>query len=78
MTGILFDDYRPLTKEELATLREFAAVEGRRWKDSMERYWWRGLPVKDKNGKEYPYLYALRNTHGGLWLSRFKLPKEDK
>ena len=73
------DDNRPLTETELREIKAFAAVEGRRWKDVLQREsWWRGLPCRDKSGTDYPTLYGLRNTHGPSWLDRFKLPKEDR
>lgn len=68
------EQYPALTEQELSELRDFAAVEGRRWKSILEaESWWRGLPCKDKHGREYPELYGLRNTHGGAWLAKFKL-----
>jgi len=70
------NDYRELLPEELEELQAFAAVEGRKWKDVMcWQYWMRGIPVKDRHGKVYGSLYGLRNTHGGQWLDKFKLPK---
>ncbi|PWJ81489.1 hypothetical protein C7441_11021 [Pseudaminobacter salicylatoxidans] len=69
------DDLRPLHPEELAELVTFASVEGRHWKDVLQREsWWRGIPARDKHGKEYPHLYGLRNSHGPTWLSKFRLP----
>lgn len=65
---------RPLTTEELAELQAFAAENGRKWRDQIiYDYWMRGIPVRDKRGKEYPSLYGLRNTHGPSWLAAFKL-----
>lgn len=70
------ESYRKLTPDELAELTAWAAVEGRRWKDTLQREsWWRGIPARDKHGKEYPLLYGLRNTHGPSWLTAFRLPK---
>ncbi|QXN71591.1 hypothetical protein RCIROH_92 [Rhodobacter phage RcIroh] len=64
-----------LTEEQISELREFAAVEGRNWKAILEKEsWWRGLPCRDKNGKEYS-LYNLRNSHGPTWLANFRFPK---
>lgn len=63
---------RPITPDEEAQLKMFAKIEGRRWKDSLMYEWWlRGLPVPG-----FPLLYGLRNSHGPMWLSEYKLPKE--
>lgn len=71
------EEYRALTAEEQDQIEAFALVEGRKWKDVMTwQYWMRGIPVRDRTGKEYPALYGLRNTHGGTWLHRFRLPKK--
>jgi hypothetical protein len=70
------ENLRPLTDLELIELRTFADVEGKRWKHILQmEYWWRGIPVRDKHGCEYPTLYGLRNTHGPSWLQDFHLPK---
>jgi hypothetical protein len=70
-------DLRPLSVEEIAELRAYSSVEGRGWKDRLQtESWWRGIPARDKTGREYPLLYGLRNTHGPSWLVNFKLPKE--
>jgi hypothetical protein len=69
---------RPLLPREVAEIRAFAAVQGRPWKAYLQREsWWRGLPAKDRNGKEYPSLYGLRNTHGPAWLMAYRIPKEE-
>lgn len=69
---------RALNDVELAELRAYIEVEGRDWKNTLQRTsWWRGEPAKDKRGKEYPSLYGLRNTHGYSWLATFKLPPVD-
>lgn len=65
---------RDLADYELQELRDFAAVEGRKWKDVLQKEsWYRGIPARDKRGKEYPHLYGLRNSHGPSWLMNFKL-----
>lgn len=65
-----------LSQIELAELREFAAIEGRNWKAALQsESWWRGIPARDKKGKEYPALYGLRNSHGPSWLVNFRFPK---
>lgn len=70
---------RALEPCELAKLQAFAAVEGRRWKERLQaESWWRGLPCRDRTGREYPHLYGLRNTHGPIWLERYRLPKEGR
>ncbi len=67
--------YRPLTADELAQIVEFAAIEGARWKAILQREsWWRGIPTRAANGREYPALCGLRNSHGPSWLLAFKLP----
>lgn len=69
--------YPALEPYELSELRDFAAVEGRHWKSILEsESWWRGIPCRDKHGREYPNLYGLRNSHGPSWLASFQLPKE--
>lgn len=61
----------PITDEQMAELRAFAAQEGHKWKDVMAyEYWWKGLPVRG-----FPTLYGLRNTHGNSWLVGFRFPK---
>lgn len=68
--------YRPLEAAEIAELQAFAAVEGRKWKSILQaESWWRGLPARDKKGREYVYLYTLRNSHGPSWLADYRLPK---
>jgi len=72
------NDLRKLTPEELAQLQRWAAVEGRYWKDALQKEsWWRGIPARDRRGESngYELLYGLRNTHGPSWLVNFKLPK---
>jgi hypothetical protein len=70
-------DYRPLFDYELAEIKEWAAVEGRMWKHTLQsESWWRGIPARDRKGKVYPHLYGLRNSHGPSWLITFKLPKD--
>lgn len=69
------ESYPPLTSDDIAELKEFAAVEGRKWKAVLQaESWWRGIPARDRKGREYPRLYGLRNTHGPSWLDGFKLP----
>jgi hypothetical protein len=69
--------YPKLDEAELQQLQEFAAVEGRFWKSTLRKEsWWRGLPCRDRKGKEYPHLYGLRNTHGNTWLEDFSFKKE--
>lgn len=58
--------YRPLTAEELAAVREYAARHGRYWKDAMRGDWY--------NASEPGYIQALRNSHGPGWLKTFTLP----
>ncbi|WP_019087637.1 hypothetical protein [Komagataeibacter europaeus] len=64
--------YPPLDPEEIKELKEFAAQEGRNWKQVLEKEsWWRGLPMHG-----FPLLYGLRNSHGPSWLRSFRLPTE--
>jgi hypothetical protein len=70
--------YPALTDNETAELVAYASVEGRRWKDTLQREsWWRGIPARDKRGAEYPALYGLRNSHGPSWLVGYRLPKAE-
>ncbi|TGT76170.1 MULTISPECIES: hypothetical protein [unclassified Mesorhizobium] len=67
--------HQMLTAQERAELLEFAAVEGKNWKSILQREsWWRGIPCRDKHGREYVTLYGLRNTHGPSWLMSYRLP----
>lgn len=67
---------RELTEVEMIELLTFADVEGKNWKQVLQKEsWWRGIPVRDRHGCEYPSLYGLRNTHGPTWLDKFRLPK---
>ena len=54
----------------LDQIKAFAAVEGKGWKDALNRYWMRGEPVPN-----FPLLYGLRNhpDFGPSWLASFRL-----
>ncbi|MEY9785424.1 hypothetical protein ABIA23_006892 [Sinorhizobium fredii] len=62
----------PLTAEQLASLRAYAAKHGRTWKSTPNRVWMGGPPYDDGG-----ILRTLRNTHGPSWLVSFRFPKED-
>lgn len=69
--------YPALNGDQLSELLAWATVEGRNWKSSLQQHsWWRGIPARDKNGKEYPTLYGLRNTHGPSWLKDYRPPAQ--
>lgn len=60
------ESFAPLTPEQLAALRGFAAEHGRTWKAKLGLGWARAA---------YPGpLQALRNSHGPAWLARFAFP----
>ena len=62
----------PPSEEQLHQLRRFAKAYGRRWRHMLLFvYWPKADPLED-----FPGLYALRNSHGPSWLSRFRLPKQ--
>ncbi len=58
--------YAPLTAEETAALRSYAAEHGRPWKRDLRTEWMRASAL--------PVLHRLRNTHGPSWLDGYRLP----
>lgn len=60
----------PLTDEQLQALRRFAQRNGRRWKERARAIWDHANPQTD----DETIVYALRNTHGPSWLTRFTFP----
>lgn len=62
--------HRPLTADELATLRAYAARHGRNWKAALREAW--------MTASEPGILQALRNDHGfgPPGLRAFTFPKD--
>jgi hypothetical protein len=60
-------DYPPLMLCQIDALQRYASKHGPRWKEHLQKEW--GLPGMD------PRLSRLRQTHGWLWLRRFRLPR---
>lgn len=56
---------KPITPEELAALKAYAAKHGDSWKNFLNADWMRA--------RAEPELHRLRNTHGPRWLATFKL-----
>lgn len=63
-------DLEPLTADELAELRRYAAKNGRAWKSRLRAAWMSGGNEDGTGG----ILRTLRNTHGPGWLERFRFP----
>jgi len=64
---------KELTCEQLAALRNYAAVHGRTWKSKLNWAWMTGnYGIGDASGP----LQQIRNTFGPTWLTRFKMPPE--
>ncbi len=59
-------DYPPLMREQISALRAYAEEHGPGWRDRLRQDW--SSPTGD------PLLYALRNSHGPIWLKQFKIP----
>jgi hypothetical protein len=57
-----------ITQTELAALKMYATAYGRCWKDKLRTEW--------MNASAEPTLHRLRNTHGPIWLTGFRFPKE--
>ncbi|CAN7626554.1 hypothetical protein [Neorhizobium sp. LjRoot104] len=70
MGGKHHDMLPPLTEQEEAALREYAARHGRSWKRILNHVWMGEAP--DDAGQILP---KLRNTHGPGWLDRYRLSK---
>ena len=56
---------RPLTADELAAVRAYAAKHGRTWKSHLREAW--------MTASERGTMHALRNSHGPRWLITFRL-----
>ena len=66
--------YRELSTNELEALRVFAAQYGKAWKEKLSyEYWPNARIYRDRAGKQYAQLHALRNDLGPSWLASFKL-----
>jgi hypothetical protein len=57
-----------LTPEALQALREYAALMGRDWRDSLLEDWMRD------DRRQWGILRTLRNTYGPTWLAGFTFP----
>jgi hypothetical protein len=59
--------HHDLTPDQLQALRDYAAHNGRHWKNALNADWLRARTTG--------HLQSLRNTHGPRWLARFKSPE---
>jgi hypothetical protein len=57
--------YAKLTTEQLDAIKEYAAIYGRTWKQSLRDDWMAARCIGA--------VHALRNSHGPSWLNSFKL-----
>ena len=64
-----------LNAEQLSALQRFAARNGRTWKSILQRCWETAVDAHDPDG---PLLRGIRNEFGPSWLSRFRLPLEER
>jgi hypothetical protein len=62
---VRFLDCPPLTEEQQRAIREFAAIHGKGWKQTLTEQWW--------SASASPLLHGLRNSHGPAWLLDYKL-----
>lgn len=62
------DRLPPLTPEQEAALRAYAARHGRRLKSVLNNVWMGGAPHDDGGVR------GLRNSHGPTWLQSYRLP----
>jgi len=60
------------TAEQLAALREYAALHGRGWKAALRADWMTACEHV-RNQEHAGYLQQLRNTLGPKWLEGFRL-----
>ena len=60
------EDGLPLMLCQIEALQLFARTHGRSWKSRLRTEW--------SNATADPLLHRLRNTHGPLWLERYRLP----
>jgi len=63
----------PLTSEQLQALQRFAQHHGRSWKERVRTLWSQSNPRTDDEA----IVYALRNTHGPRWLTRFRIAAQE-
>jgi hypothetical protein len=62
-----------ITPEQTAALIWFAEKNGRTWKEALRNMWMHGAHITGSDSDVI--LYALRNTHGPRWLTRYQPPK---
>ena len=59
------NQHAPLTAEQLDAIKEYAAIYGRTWKQSLRDDWMAARCIGT--------IHALRNSHGPAWLNSFRL-----
>lgn len=60
------------TEAQLAAIQQYAAENGRTWKDSLRTDW---MSARAQiNGESSPELQQVRNNFGPAWLATYKLP----
>lgn len=68
--------YAALTADQIASVREFARMKGRRWKEEA-RLLWQSADISAAYSADWRAVltdvYALRNSHGPSWLNSFRL-----
>lgn len=67
---------REPTAEQLAELKNFAAMNGRTWKSRLRHAWETGQYAECGAADYSHLLQQIRNTFGPTWLVNFKLAKE--
>lgn len=63
--------YRQLTKQETASLVDFAVAHGRNWKTALTMEYWYNARIWDGRHE----LHSLRNELGPEWLAKYRLPE---
>ena len=59
--------------EQLQALKDFAAANGRYWKQNLRHCWETGLYSHYKGTDRQDLLQQVRNSFGPTWLMRFSL-----
>lgn len=57
-------------EQQLAAIRNFARIYGRRWKEHLNDFWCSG---RDEREEDAALLRQLRNDFGPSWLAEFNL-----
>ncbi len=65
------NERNPVTADEIAALRAYAAKHGRTWKATLLGVWAGQAPYDDAG-----ILRRIRNSRGPSWLVSYRLPKE--